>query len=341
MTRADSGRLVSVIVPIHNAEASLARCVDSVLAQSHGRLDVVLIDDGSTDGSAAISERYAAADPRVRAIRINGEGVGAARNAGLEIARGNCIGFADADDWLDPDMIARLLSAMDDGRIAVCGYVRWEGGEARTPDPTGPIEAHSFETAAIRVLSDQSYDGFVWNKLFDAEMIRRGGIRFDPDIHFAEDVLFTIRCLIAAGSLRYDPAPLYRYDARGGDTLRRYNAKRLTELVAWDRARDLLAPFLPDALPAIRTRRMEASAYLLRLAVDAGDRQGARRLRAEIRNGIWEFLRSSSSPFLRKLRICAIALSPRLGARIWSGLARRRAGTLRRCTPREGEPFYP
>ncbi|MCM1292334.1 MAG: glycosyltransferase [Bacteroides sp.] len=100
---------ISVIVPVYNAECYLRECVDSILAQTFADFELILVDDGSKDSSTAICDEYAARDPRVRVIHQANAGVSAARNAGLDAARGEWISFVDADDWIEPEMLGDLI----------------------------------------------------------------------------------------------------------------------------------------------------------------------------------------------------------------------------------------
>ncbi|MBX3727236.1 MAG: glycosyltransferase family 2 protein [Xanthomonadales bacterium] len=115
-----SGRLVSVVMPMYNAERFLRRPVESVLAQSHGDLELVVVDDGSRDGSVALVEDYARRDPRVRLIRsLRNGGVAAARNQALDAASGRYVAFLDSDDWWEPDKLAIQLAVLQAGPAAL------------------------------------------------------------------------------------------------------------------------------------------------------------------------------------------------------------------------------
>ena len=106
----DSGSLrISVIVPVYNTEKYLRRCIDSILNQTYEALEVILVDDGSTDGSGAVCDEYAEKDARVRAIHQKNGGISAARNAGIDAASGQYIAFIDSDDYVTGDMLAELL----------------------------------------------------------------------------------------------------------------------------------------------------------------------------------------------------------------------------------------
>ena len=102
--------LISVIVPVYNVETLLPRCVDSILTQTYECLEVLLVDDGSTDASGEICEQFAKKDTRIRVIHKENGGLSSARNAGLDVASGDYIGFVDSDDWIEPEMYAEMLA---------------------------------------------------------------------------------------------------------------------------------------------------------------------------------------------------------------------------------------
>lgn len=105
---------ISVIVPVYNAEKYLDRCVESIVAQTYKNLEIILVDDGSTDNSPAICDAWAKKDSRIRVIHKKNGGVSSARNAGLDACTGDYIGFADADDWMEPDMYEVLIGNAKD-----------------------------------------------------------------------------------------------------------------------------------------------------------------------------------------------------------------------------------
>ncbi|SMC83685.1 glycosyltransferase family 2 protein [Papillibacter cinnamivorans] len=117
--------LISVIIPVYNARPYLRRCLDSVLSQTYTQLEIILVDDGSTDGSGDICEEYIKKDTRIKVLHQENRGQSAARNAGLDIARGDCVGFVDADDWIYPHMYRDLLESIEKtgADIAQCRYI--------------------------------------------------------------------------------------------------------------------------------------------------------------------------------------------------------------------------
>ena len=133
-------KLISVIVTAYNIEKYLSRCMDSLLAQTYRNLEIILVDDGSTDGTPEICEEYVRKSNKVTVIHKENGGPSAARNAGLAIANGEFIGYVDGDDFIEPDMYQDMLSAClkTGAQIAICSY-REVGGGSRKNTPTGDV----------------------------------------------------------------------------------------------------------------------------------------------------------------------------------------------------------
>jgi glycosyltransferase involved in cell wall biosynthesis len=198
--------LISVIVPVYNAEKYLAHCVESILAQTHSALEVILVDDGSADRSGAICDWYAEQDNRVRAIHKANAGVSAARNDGIEAARGDYIAFCDNDDFYTPVMLRRLLEMCVDNDCAIA-QCRCERGSAERL-PTPPPEP-------VRVLdSRQMLESFyteatiyIWDKLFRRDVFAE--VRFPVGSYTGEDLAVVHRLLWAAGRVAVTREKLY------------------------------------------------------------------------------------------------------------------------------------
>jgi glycosyltransferase involved in cell wall biosynthesis len=205
---------LSVIVPCRNAEPYLSACLDSLAAQTRPIDEVLLVEDGSTDGSAQTLARYAGKHPSFRILDGPRAGAAGARNTGLEAARGDWIGFADADDWLEPRMYERLLGlALEhDLDMALCNArYHYEG---RKPDhalydeaPAGPMSGGEWLT---RKLESRKFLHAVWNHLYRRAFIEEQRLRFPVGL-FHEDVTWTTRALVAAKRVAYDSAQLYVY----------------------------------------------------------------------------------------------------------------------------------
>ena len=187
--------LISVIVPVYNAEKYLTRCVNSILAQEPCNLEIILVDDGSRDGSPALCDDFAARDPRVRVIHKANGGVSAARNDGIESARGEYIAFCDNDDHYAPGMLARLLALCteNDCDIAQCRHDRSLADSLPTPPPQ-PVEV----VTGRRVVDDiyARATPYIWDKLYRREVWRE--VRFPVGSYSGEDMLVVPRLMLAA-----------------------------------------------------------------------------------------------------------------------------------------------
>lgn len=204
---------ISVIVPVCNAGEYLGRCIDSILYQTEPDLELILINDGSTDGSGALCDRYAAGDQRVRVIHKRNQGVSRARNDGLRAARGKWIAFADGDDWLEPDMYQRLLAAGEEtGCDAVyCGFRRvWADRAEVEAFPERRVLAGDRVKCFVEDLLKAKAFGAVWRCVLARETV--GECRFDEDIVYAEDLLFQLEVLKNVTALAQIPDALYNYN---------------------------------------------------------------------------------------------------------------------------------
>ncbi len=213
--------LISIIVPCYNVGEYLRACVDSLLAQTYENIEILLIDDGSTDDTAIIAKEYADSFDKVfYHRRING-GLSVARNTGVELAKGEYMAFIDSDDWVDENFISHLYNIMQEGNadISVCGYIKeYESGESGSESVYFDRDAVISSHAAMRVLGDIYPKENVLlviacNKLFKREIFNNN--RFiTGKIH--EDEFISHRLLGAARSIAVSTANLYHYRIRGG-----------------------------------------------------------------------------------------------------------------------------
>lgn len=205
--------LISVIIPVYNAEHTLGRCMDSVLAQTHTELEVICIVDGGVDGSLDILNHYKRRDPRVVIIEQESDGPATARNAGLSAATGSYIGFVDADDFIDPSMYEQMLSAMRGAEIVNCGHVSFspDGSEKEAaPDLSGSIRVGDAD-ALGRLIA--GVPDFIWDKLYDARIIREQEIFFPDGRVYGEDTVFLAKYLSHVNTAVIIDAPFYHYNA--------------------------------------------------------------------------------------------------------------------------------
>lgn len=206
---------ISVIVPVYNCEAYLPACLDSILQQTFSNLEIIVVDDGSTDGSGAICDIYAQKDARIQVIHQSNQGVSAARNAGLEIATGDYLSFIDSDDELDQKMYEILVDLIETHHadIAHCGYRRFRlDGSTVDISGSGKLYKQTSEEALQCLISGRLFVGGLWNKLYRRTIF--ADIRFDCTLKINEDVLANYYAFQKAKKAVFLDLPLYHYFER-------------------------------------------------------------------------------------------------------------------------------
>lgn len=211
---ASTNALVSVIIPIYNVESYLAQCLDSILGQSYKNIEVICIDDGSTDSSGAIAQQYANKDPRVRIITQANAGQSAARNRGLEQASGEYVAFIDSDDYIDREFIKELVEHSSSTTLAYNFNVIFEYPHAQSR--LNLARAFIGESAINQALISK-LDFFVCNGLFSMEIIRTYSLRFLED-RICEDADFLFRYLAFMDRVSCFDSSAYHYRQRSYST---------------------------------------------------------------------------------------------------------------------------
>ena len=209
--------LVSVIIPVYNAEAFLEQCVTSVTGQTYQNLEILLIDDGSTDGSPALCDGFRAGDPRIMVIHKENGGASEARRTGAEASRGEYLMFVDSDDWIDPDTVAACVQAAgaEDARCVLFSYVKEYGTEHREVLPVieGSVYRRLFGPCGreLRYPEQLNYLSSCCMKLYGRECVEQAGY-FDPALYAnAEDLLFNVHALAGVRRLHCLDRCCYHY----------------------------------------------------------------------------------------------------------------------------------
>lgn len=207
---------ISIIVPVYNASLYLEKCIRSILAQTLQEIEVIIVNDGSTDDSLTIMKGFEKEDNRIIVIDSVNSGVSAARNKGLEIARGEWIGFADADDWMEQGMLETLYdeAGKSAAGMAVCNVAlvtdRYPSLK-RLKLKEGVFNFESQPEKAVEEMMDFRFDYGNWNKIYHAQIIRKNKLRFNEPIRIGEDLLFNLYYLHFIESIVVVDQPLYQY----------------------------------------------------------------------------------------------------------------------------------
>ena len=210
--------LVSIIVPVYNTGTYLAPCLQSLCDQTYKNLEIILVDDGSTDGSGAVCDEFARRDDRIRVIHQKNAGVSAARNAGLDAASGAYLTFVDADDGLVPEAVETALRYLRENNADVVTY-GWQkifSDDGHTEECAEPFSCTEDIPGVLReILEHYSAcgGGYPWNKLWRKDA---GLCGFSPDLYYFEDLEWVIRMLLRIRKFVVCPECLYRYRVHGG-----------------------------------------------------------------------------------------------------------------------------
>lgn len=241
---------ISIIVPIYNVEEYISKCLESILAQTITNIEVIVVNDGSTDKSSAICEAYAIKDQRLKVIQQNKQGVSAARNAGINQATGNFIGFVDGDDYIEINMYEKLYQACLETRsdIAICTLGREINGELMNLDRDGDEEnqlVFNNEAAMSELFKGHLYRFSLCNKLFNKKCF--AGITF-PVGRIHEDLSTTYKLFANADQTVYLDFIGYIYVKREESILTKaYYEKRLEAFIGWEE----IVPYMRKEYPQL------------------------------------------------------------------------------------------
>lgn len=216
---------ITVIIPVYNVENYLERCLKSILYNTYTNLEIICVNDGSTDNSKKILESYSKRDKRVVVINKKNAGVSSARNAGIKIATGEYIAFVDSDDWIHEKYFEYLIRGIDTADLVICNYIRsYKSGSVETDD------AYRVQSISpIDVLKNKELKSYVWGKLFRHQLVDE--IRFSESEKL-EDSLYNMDVLLNNKNLKINHVdiPLYYYFVRAGSLVNNIEAYSVLSL---------------------------------------------------------------------------------------------------------------
>lgn len=229
----DEKPLICVIVPVYNTEPYLRKCLDSIIVQTYENLEILIIDDGSTDKSGRICDEYTK-DARVKVFHTENRGLSAARNKGLDEANGDWIGFVDSDDWIDPDMYEILLQiAKKTGAdIVECGVYEEYPGETKNKEKKSKKLTGS---KAVEALLREELSDNVWNKLWRRQCFTN--MRF-PENRLFEDIVTTYRIFLKVECVQSIEECKYHYLQRK-TAYQDHIARKTWWIIGWLIMRDI------------------------------------------------------------------------------------------------------
>ena len=248
----------------------MRECLESVLAQSFSPIEVIVVDDGSTDSTAEIASSF----PQVKLIRQENRGLSEARNAGIRAAKGEMITFVDSDDKLLPGALTLLASLADGADMACGGFVR----QPNASRPTAPAQARtvSGKDALQEALYQRGVNSSACGKLFRTEMVRR--VMFTPGLSF-EDIEFFARIALITKSVAIVDTPVYFYRNNPSSFINNFSRRHLHALTVTEKVAEMVSSECPELLPAAHDRQLSANFYVVRHLgrTDWPDRNAIRR----------------------------------------------------------------
>lgn len=206
---------VSIIVPVYNGEKTLERCVDSVLKQEYEDFELFLVNDGSTDKTREICDRYAASDERVLVIHKENSGVSESRNMAIAQAHGEYLQFLDCDDWITPDATKLLVRAAreEQADLVIADFYRVIGERLSHKGDIG-IDGVMDQEAFVGCMMEKPADfyyGVLWNKLYRRDIIQEHQLQMNPEINWCEDFMFNLEYIRQAERFYVLRSPVYYY----------------------------------------------------------------------------------------------------------------------------------
>ncbi len=320
--------MITVVVPVYNLEQFLPRCMNSLLSQTSHNFEIILVDDGSADGSGALCDEYVAAHPSiVRCIHKTNGGLSSARNAGINAANGDYVIFPDPDDWVEPNYLEHLsiLQAQYHADLVCTGHYIDYDTKSIPENPNQSLHIMSGREAQSALLIPPRMSGFAWNKLYQLDIIRENNLQFLDDVGTTEDLDFAFRYLQFCNTVCFDPSKrTYHYYQRSGAATRcGFSQKKLQAIHTYEkilRVVDASSPIAQAAREEICNTAINLLA--LYLNADTQDTTVYQIIRNYIRQYYSDYLKSEHYGGGRKVQAVLARHMPRLYGMIKSSITR-------------------
>ena len=313
---------ISIIVPAYNSELYLPGCLDSIIAQTFADWELIIADDGSTDKTGEIADKYASSDKRIRVLHMENRGVSASRNSCLDIACGKYFLFADADDYLKPGYLSDLiaLAKSNDADIVQCSFCLTDDNGNEISGPNGKNVVYEGQDEILNAYFTGPVGEIrisVWAKLFLRE--RFAGVRFDTGLRIYEDSLFVYECCRKADKICSSDVPVYFYRQHEGSVMHARLDKLYPDYFSVFKRQSEDYQDNPKLLKKIMRRKTETALWLMS-NVDHGTKNSRLWELRKIALGKSGCVLFSSAPLSLKAKITGLALMPH----VYFGLIKKR-----------------
>lgn len=307
---------ISIIVPVYKIERYLRQCVDSILVQTYTNLEVILVNDGSPDNCGKIIDEYSLKDRRIIAIHKENGGISDARNAGIEVATGQYLGFIDSDDWIEPDMIELLYNNLiaQNADISLCSFTFSYVNFERPLCDKRQLFILDSDQAIIQCLAGNAFTVASWGKLYKREIF--SSIRYPIDKQY-EDAFIIVDVMTEARVIVGDSIPKYHYRMRGSSTTNNNSSSmdfsRLMNIVeAHENICQSVETKTPHTKNFCKSMLLKAIFFVLQIMLRSNDRKRLSeypRLLSAIRDNYRFIIESSDFTRNEKIRLTALKIN--------------------------------
>lgn len=307
---------VSIIIPVYNVEKYLKKCIESIIKQTYENIEIILVNDGSNDCSGEICNEFTLIDSRIKVLHKKNGGVSSARNAGLEIATGDYIGFIDSDDWIEEDMYEILIGLIKkyNSEIAVCGFVN--NNYVINEYKNKQEKVLSVENCLTSLLQfDPIIGESLCNKLFSRKFFEGSKIRLNEKVTIGEDLLCCCQCVLNAKSIAVTLNKKYHYRQTENSAMsKKFQPTDMSVIDAHEQIIQAIKKRYPKIVPIVKKRLISSCVWLLikMEGLSNNEMDNINKLKSLIRKGLLNYLFSSYENIKMKSYALLIAIDPRI-----------------------------
>ncbi|MDU2291424.1 glycosyltransferase [uncultured Clostridium sp.] len=266
---------ISVIVPVYNMVEHLNRAVNALLKQTYNNYEIILVDDGSTDGGDALCDHFANRYEKIKVIHKKNGGLSSARNRGIEECSGQYIIFPDPDDWVDEIYLQSLidLKMKYDSDLEICGHYIVNSKNRVLHNASGKEIYYQKKEAILSLVKSHQYCGFAWNKLYHMDIIKKNNLRFDEELGMAQDLHFAFRYILLCNKVSYNPEPHYYYyqHEKGVTNINHpLSSRKISGLKTYEKILEIAKKEVPQAVPIVGSTIANINLHFIYIYYNSG-----------------------------------------------------------------------
>lgn len=313
--------MITVVVSVYNTGKYLPKAMDCLLRQTYRDYEIIIVDDGSTDGSQDVCDREAQGRDNVRVFHKPNGGLSSARNFGIDHAKGDYIIFPDPDDWVELNYLEKLVAIREEtgADLSICGHFDEMDSLVRIWNQGAKPCVMPASEAMEVLMTPSAFCGYAWNKLYDLRIIRANNLRFDTDLGMVQDLHFAVRYFRCIATVAYDPTPLYHYNHDSGGVTASYTPltpRKLSGLLTYEKIAAMTEEDYPAVAAVARSTLCHTALQYIYIYYRTHMKDDAvlRRLRGIYRDCRSDYQASPAYTPRDKMFMGLVSISPRLYA---------------------------